>query len=139
MDTNLLFESNEEREATEKVLAAFKVDSLNKDIDELVEYILKSAKEMDDLLEENNLPRRFLNKVSMLSETDNISLDEDLETVDFRIKEVLEDLIKRINTRLAIIREKDSVLKYVENNYDLSNVDLNESIKIANLRQEDFV
>ena len=139
MDTNLLFESNEEREATEKVLAAFKVDSLNKDIDELVEYILKSAKEMDDLLDENNLPRRFLDKVSMLSETDNISLDEDLESIDFRIKEVLEDLIKRINTRLSIIREKDNDLKYVENSYDLSNIDLKESIKIANLRQEDFV
>ena len=139
MDTSLLFENNEEREATEKILAAFKVESLNQSIDELVAYILKSAKEMDDLLEQNDLPKRFLNKVSTLSETDSISLDEDLETVDFRVREILEDLIKRINTRLTIIRDKDKDLSATLNEYDLDNLDLKEAIKIANLRKEDFV
>jgi len=139
MKTDLLFDNEEEKEATLKVLAAFKIKELNEKIDELVADILKYAKEMDDLLEENNIPKRFLDKVSSLSEMDNISLDSDLSNIDFRIRERLEDLVKRINTRLSLIRDNDNNLKSVEESYDLTDFDLDEGIMVAKLRKEDFV
>ena len=139
MKTDLLFDNEEEKEATLKVLAAFKIKELNEKIDELVADILKYAKEMDDFLEENNIPKRFLDKVSSLSEMDNISLDSDLSNIDFRIRERLEDLVKRINTRLSLIRDNDNNLKSVEESYDLTDFDLDEGIMVAKLRKEDFV
>ena len=139
MNTNLLFENEEVKNATERVLAAFKVKSLNEKIDELVADVLKYAKEMDDLLEKNNITKRFLDKVSMLSERDNISLDADLNELDFRIREVLEDLVKRLNTRLSLIRDNDSILKNIEDCYDLNDLDLEKEIKTAKLMREDFV
>lgn len=139
MNTSLLFENAEEQTATERVLAAFKVKSLNEKIDELVADVLKYAKEMDNLLEENNISKRFLDKVSMLSESDNITLDADLNEVDFRIREILEDYAKRINTRLSLIRDNDSNLKYIEESYNLEDLDLEKDIKIARLTKEDFV
>lgn len=139
MNIDLLFDSKEEREATEKVLATFKIQSLNEEIDELVANVLEYAKEMDNLLEENNIPKRFLDKVSSLSENDDITLDSDLNNIDFRIREVLEDKVKRINTRLSLIRNNNLSLKSVEERYNLTDFDLEEGIKIAKLRQEDFV
>ncbi len=139
MNTSLLFENESEQNATLKVLAAFKVKSLNEKIDELVADILKYAKEMDDLLEQNNLSRRFLDKVSMLNKENNITLDSDLNNVDFRVREVLEDLVKRINTRLSLIREHDNTLKYIEGEYNIEDIDLDNEIKIAKLTKEDFV
>ena len=139
MNTSLLFESVEEQTATERVLAAFKVKYLNEKIDALVTDVLKYAKEMDDLLEENNISKRFLDRVSTLSENDNITLDADLNEVDFRVREVLEDLVKRINTRLSLIRENDNTLKYIEGEYNLDDLDLESEIKTAKLTKEDFV
>ena len=139
MNIDLLFDSKEEREATEKVLATFKIQSLNEEIDELVADVLGYAKEMDNLLEENNIPKRFLDKVSTLSENDIITLDSDLTTIDFRVREVLEDLVKRINTRLSLIKTNNLSLKNTEESYDLTDFDLEEGIKIAKLRKEDFV
>ncbi len=139
MNTSLLFENAEEQTATERVLAAFRVKSLNEKIDELVADVLKYAKEMDELLEKNNISKRFLDKISTLSENENITLDSDLNEVDFRIREVLEDYAKRINTRLSLIRDNDNNLKNIEDSYNLEDLDLENEIKIAKLTKEDFV
>ena len=133
-----LFESEEEKIATEKVLAAFKVKDINENIDTLVSDILKYAKEMDDLLEENNLTRRFLEKVSALSENSQISLDEDLNNIDFRLRERLEDLVKRINTRIELIKDNDANLKIIEQSYNLEDLNLEEEIAKAHLTDESF-
>ena len=133
-----LFESEEERLATEKVLAAFKVKDINENIDTLVSDILKYAKEMDDLLEENNLTRRFLEKVSSLSENGQVSLDEDLNNIDFRLRERLEDLVKRINTRIELIKDNDANLKIIEQSYNLEDLNLEEEIAKAHLTDENF-
>ena len=133
-----LFESEEERLATEKVLAAFKVKDINENIDTLVADILKYAKEMDDLLEENNLTRRFLEKVSALSENSQISLDEDLNNIDFRLRERLEDLVKGINTRIELIKDNDANLKIIEQSYNLEDLNLEEEIAKAHLTDESF-
>ena len=133
-----LFESEEEKIATEKVLAAFKVKDINENIDTLVADILKYAKEMDDLLEENNLTRRFLEKVSALSENSQISLDEDLNNIDFRLRERLEDLVKRINTRIELIKDNDANLKIIEQSYNLEDLNLEEEIAKAHLTDESF-
>ena len=133
-----LFESEEEKVATEKVLAAFKVKDINENIDTLVSDILKYAKEMDDLLEENNLTRRFLEKVSALSENSQISLDEDLNNIDFRLRERLEDLVKRINTRIELIKDNDANLKIIEQSYNLEDLNLEEEIAKAHLTDESF-
>ena len=133
-----LFESEEEKVATEKVLAAFKVKDINENIDTLVSDILKYAKEMDDLLEENNLTRRFLEKVSALSENSQISLDEDLNNIDFRLRERLEDLVKRINTRIELIKDNDANLKIIEQSYNLEDLNLEEEIAKAHLTDDNF-
>ena len=133
-----LFESEEEKVATEKVLAAFKVKDINENIDTLVADILKYAKEMDDLLEENNLTRRFLEKVSALSENSQISLDEDLNNIDFRLRERLEDLVKRINSRIELIKDNDANLKIIEQSYNLEDLNLEEEIAKAHLTDESF-
>ena len=133
-----LFESEEEKVATEKVLAAFKVKDINENIDTLVSDILKYAKEMDDLLEENNLTRRFLEKVSSLSENGQVSLDEDLNNIDFRLRERLEDLVKRINTRIELIKDNDANLKIIEQSYNLEDLNLEEEIAKAHLTDENF-
>ena len=133
-----LFESEEEKVATEKVLAAFKVKDINENIDTLVADILKYAKEMDDLLEENNLTRRFLEKVSSLSENGQVSLDEDLNNIDFRLRERLEDLVKRINTRIELIKDNDANLKIIEQSYNLEDLNLEEEIAKAHLTDDNF-
>lgn len=138
MNSDLLFESNEEKVATEKVLAAFKVKSLNGEIDNLIAEVFKFAKRIDDILEENNFSRRYLDRISSLSENSSINLDDDLNSLDFRVREVVEDLIKRINTRIKLVYENNSELSTIEQKYDINNIDLIEEIKKAKLTMDDF-
>jgi hypothetical protein len=139
MNTNILFESEEEKNATLKVLGAFKVKSLNGDIDTLISEILKYAKKIDDLLEENGFTRRYLDRAGSLSENSCLSLDEDLSSLDFRSREVIDDLIKRINTRVKLICDEDKKLKAIEEEYDLNMVDLEKEIKSSRLSAEYFI
>ena len=69
---DLIFENKEEKEATEKVLATFKGKKINENIDTLVSDILKYAKEIDELLDKNGIDSSYLDKVSNLSETEEI-------------------------------------------------------------------
>lgn len=138
MNTDILFENEEEKVATERVLAAYRVKNINQDIDTYVTEILKYAKCIDDLLEQNNFPKRYLDKVSSLNEDEPLSLDIDLNKLDFRVKELIEDYIKRINTRVELIKENDRNLKYLEENYNLTNINLEEELKKAKLTMEEF-
>lgn len=128
---DLIFENKEEKEATEKVLASFKGKKINENIDTLVSDILRYAKEIDELLDENDINSAYLDKVSNLSETEEITLEETID--DGKLKEEVEDLIKRINTRIKLIKDSDSELKKLTNKYDIDNVNLDEELKKANL------
>lgn len=135
---NLLFESEEERIATEKVLAAYKVKSLNENIDNYIADILKYAMEIDNLLEANDREKRYMDRVSSLSDGLTIALDEDLENLDFRVKEVVEDYIMRINTRIGLINNCDNNIKTTEANYDIKDLDMDKEIELAKLSEENF-
>lgn len=140
MEDNILYESEEEKIATGKVLAAFKIKSVNEQIDNYVAEVLKYAVKIDEILEENKLEKRYLNRVSTVSDgVDFLTFDTDLETLDFRIKEVIEDLIKRINTRLKLINDANETLNKIHASYDLSNINLEEAINVAKLTEEELV
>ena len=128
---DLIFENKEEKEATEKVLATFKGKKINENIDTLVSDILKYAKEIDELLNKNGIDSSYLDKVSNLSETEEITLEETID--NSKLKEEVEDLIKRINTRIKLIKDSDSELNKLTSKYDIDNVNLDEELKKANL------
>lgn len=128
---DLIFENKEEKEATEKVLATFKGKKINENIDTLVSDILKYAKEIDELLDKNGIDSSYLDKVSNLSETEEITLEETID--NSKLKEEVEDLIKRINTRIKLIKDSDSKLNKLTSKYDIDNVNLDEELKKANL------
>lgn len=128
---DLIFENKEEKEATEKVLATFKGKKINENIDTLVSDILKYAKEIDELLDKNGIDSSYLDKVSNLSETEEITLAETID--NSKLKEEVEDLIKRINTRIKLIKDSDSELNKLTSKYDIDNVNLDEELKKANL------
>lgn len=128
---DLIFENKEEKEATEKVLATFKGKKINENIDTLVGDILKYAKEIDELLDKNGINSSYLDKVSNLSETEEITLEETID--NSKLKEEVEDLIKRINTRIKLIKDSDSELNKLTSKYDIDNVNLDEELKKANL------
>ena len=128
---DLIFENKEEKEATEKVLALFKGKKINENIDTLVSDILRYAKEIDELLGKNDIASSYLDKVSNLSETEEITWEETID--DVKLKEEVDDLIKRINTRIKLIKDSDSELKKLTNKYDIDNVNLDEELKKANL------
>ena len=128
---DLIFENKEEKEATEKVLATFKGKKINENIDTLVSDILKYAKEIDELLDKNGIDSSYLDKVSNLSETEEITLEETID--NSKLKEEVEDLIKRINTRIKLIKDSDSELNKLTSKYDIDNVNLDEELKKSNL------
>lgn len=128
---DLIFENKEEKEATEKVLATFKGKKINENIDTLVSDILKYAKEIDELLDKNGIDSSYLDKVSNLSETEEITLEETID--NSKLKEEVEDLIKRINTRIKLIKDSNSELNKLTSKYDIDNVNLDEELKKANL------
>ncbi len=141
MNDILLYENEEQMTATEKVLAAFKIKSINEEIDGYVAEILKYAVKMDDILAENGLEKRYLNMVSTIDgENDNLlTISDDIKALDFRVIEQIEDLVKRINTRISIVKEKTSILNQIYATYDLKDIDLEEEVKTAKLTEEELV
>lgn len=130
-NSDLIFKSIEEKEATEKVLATFKGRKINENIDTLVNEILEYAKKIDNILKEKGISSNYLDRVSNLSENSVISLTEDIP--DEKTKEEAEDIIKRINTRIKLIKESDTILNDLSEKYDLDNIDLEEELKKSNL------
>lgn len=128
---DLIFKNKEEKDATEKVLATFKGKKINENIDSLVAEILKYAKKIDEILNKEGIESSYLDKVSNLSETSEVTLSEDISNQ--KVKEDVEDLIKRINTRIKLIKDNDTILRNLNNKYDLDNVNLDEELKKSNL------
>lgn len=139
MNNDILFETKEEKEATLRVLAAFKVKSLNENIDSLVAEVLKYAVQIDDILEEHNLKKRYLDRVSTINENERISLDKDLNSLDFRVKEILDDLVSRINTRISIVKDETINLLGIQKEYDLENIDLDHELEVSMLDEKNYV
>ena len=125
MNNDILFETKEEKEATERVLAAFKVKSLNENIDGLVAEVLKYAVQIDDILEEHSLPKRYLDRVSTINENGRISLDD--------------DLINRINTRISIVKEETINLLGIQKEYDLEHIDLEHELEVSMLDEKYYL
>ena len=60
-----------------------------------------------------------------------MTLSEDISNQ--KVKEDVEDLIKRINTRIKLIKDNDTILRNLNDKYDLDNVNLDEELKKSNL------
>ena len=130
-NTELIFKNSEEKDATETVLATFKGKKINENIDTLVSEILNYAKKIDEILKSVDIESSYLDMVSNLNSTNEIVLKEDIN--DEKVKENVEDLIKRINTRINLIHSNDKVLKELTEKYDIDNINLEEEIKNANV------
>ena len=130
-NTELIFKNSEEKEATEKVLATFKGKKINENIDTLVSEILNYARKIDEILKSIDIESSYLDMVSNLNSTNEIVLKEDIKNE--KVKETVEDLIKRINTRINLIHNNDKVLKELTEKEDIDNINLEEEIKNANL------
>lgn len=130
---DMLFESEKQKVATERLLATIRVKTINSEIDAYLNEMLGYAKEIDAILEKNNLGARYLDRVSMIDKIDSVYLDEDLNDVDFRVKEEIEDLLKRINTRISLIKSNDTLVKEIEDSYDVSSADLDSDLADAEL------
>ena len=130
---DMLFESEKQKEATERLLASVRVRTINSEIDAYLNEMLGYAKEIDSVLEKNNLGVRYLDRVSMIDKVDSVYLDEDLTSIDFRIKEEIEDLLKRINTRIRLVKTNDALVKEIEESYDVDGSDIDSDLAEANL------
>lgn len=130
---DMLFESEKQKVATERLLATIRVKTINSEIDAYLNEMLGYAKEIDAILEKNNLGARYLDRVSMIDKIDSVYLDEDLNDIDFRVKEEIEDLLKRINTRISLIKSNDTLVKEIEDSYDVSSADLDSDLADAEL------
>ena len=125
---DMLFESEKQKEATERLLASVRVRTINSEIDAYLNEMLGYAKEIDSILEKNNLGARYLDRVSMIDKVDSVYLDEDLTSIDFRIKEEIEDLLKRINTRIRLVKTNDALVKEIEESYDVDGSDIDSDL-----------
>lgn len=130
MNSELVFNSKEELEATERVLATFKSKKINESIDQLLAEIYKYATSADELLESIGKERLYIDEVSNLTEKSEIKV---IDVEDKKLKEDLEDLVKRINTRIALVKESDKNYKELLKKYKLEDCDLLEELKKADL------
>ena len=69
----------------------------------------------------------------MIDKVDSVYLDEDLTSIDFRIKEEIEDLLKRINTRIRLVKTNDALVKEIEESYNVDGSDLDNDLAEANI------
>ncbi|MDD2504974.1 MAG: hypothetical protein PHF21_01725 [Bacilli bacterium] len=139
MDNDILFNNVEEKEATERVLALVRVKTLSNELDQLVSEIIKLSSNIDSLLTENNIKERYLERLGVLENITQVYLDDDLKEIDFRIKEVIEDLIKRINTRINLIKNNEILINELKETYQVNEEKIVEDINLARLNQTDFV
>lgn len=130
---DMLFESEKQKEATERLLASVRVRTINSEIDAYLNEMLGYAKEIDSILEKNSLGSRYLDRVSMIDKVDSVYLDEDLTSIDFRLKEEIEDLLKRINTRIRLVKTNDALVKEIEESYDVDGSDIDSDLAEANI------
>jgi len=135
----ILFKTEEERAAAERVLDNVRAKQLAKEIDELISEVISYAADLDRILEANSLFKRYLDRISSLEKLELISLDNDLEDIDFRVKEEIVDLIKRINTRITIVQGNEELTKELKETYQFNEETMLEDINKAQLRVEDLI
>ncbi|MDD4407259.1 MAG: hypothetical protein PHF30_04400 [Bacilli bacterium] len=138
MEKEILFDNVEQKEATERVLAAVRIKTISKELDELNAEIVKYSSNIDKILERNNLSPRYIERLGVLDNISNVTLDEDLLDIDFRVKEVIEDLIKRINTRINLINNNEVLINELKETYQIDEQKIPEDIKTAKLNKNDF-
>ncbi|MDD4407804.1 MAG: hypothetical protein PHX19_02010 [Bacilli bacterium] len=138
MEKEILFDSLEQKEATERVLAAVRIKTIGKELFELNNEIVIYASNIDKILERNNLKPRYLEKIGILDNISNVTLDDDLFNIDFRVKEVVEDLIKRINTRINLVKNNEVLINELTETYKIDEQKISEDINIAKLNKNDF-
>lgn len=138
MEKEILFDSVEQKEATERVLAAVRIKTIGKELFELNNEIVIYASNIDKILERNNLKPRYLEKIGILDNISNVTLDDDLFNIDFRVKEVIEDLIKRINTRINLVKNNEVLINELTETYKIDEQKISEDINIAKLNKNDF-
>jgi len=136
---DILFDNNKEKEATERVLAVIRVKTLVKEIDLLVSELIGYASNIDKILERNGIEKRYLEKVSAIDNLSLIYLDPDLENADFRVKELVDDLIKRINTRISLVKNNEELIKELKETYEINEENMESDIDLARLNLRDFV
>lgn len=133
MNSELVFKDENELASTKRVLATFKSQKLNESIDTLIGEIFKYATKIDEILSNNGYEKYYLDRVSDISTKDEIKVIDEVNLLSVMDKEKVEDLVKRINTRIALVKDSDLHLKELVKDYDLDNIDLTEEIKNANL------
>ena len=138
MEKEILFDSLEQKEATERVLAAVRIKTIGKELFELNNEIVIYASNIDKILERNNLKPRYLEKIGISDNISNVTLDDDLFNIDFRVKEVIEDLIKRINTRINLVKNNEVLINELTETYKIDEQKISEDINIAKLNKNDF-
>ncbi|MDD2238888.1 MAG: hypothetical protein PHH51_03305 [Bacilli bacterium] len=138
MEKEILFDSLEQKEATERVLAAVRIKTIGKELFALNNEIVIYASNIDKILERNNLKPRYLEKIGILDNISNVTLDDDLFNIDFRVKEVVEDLIKRINTRINLVKNNEVLINELTETYKIDEQKISEDINIAKLNKNDF-
>jgi len=134
----ILFDNKNEKEATERVLAVIRVKSINKEIDILVSELISYASNIDKILEKNGFEKRYLEKVSSKEDLSLIYLDPDLEQGDFRMKEVVDDLIKRINTRISLVKNNDELIRELNDSYEINEDNMKEDLELSRMNLGDF-
>lgn len=135
---DILFNTPEEKAAAERVFALIRTKQLAKEIDELISEVISYAANIDKILEENNLSRRYLDRISSLEALETIYLDADLEEIDFRVKEEIVDLIKRINTRITLVEANEQLTKELKEAYHVNEETVLEDIEQAKLKISDL-
>ena len=134
---DILFENEEQKNATDRVLALLRINKIIKENEELLGEIVKYASNIDLVLERNNYYKRYLERVS-LDDLTIIYFDTDLQDADFRVKEVIEDLIKRINTRITLIRSNEALINELRETYAINEAEIKSDIDLARLNISDF-
>lgn len=138
MEKEILFESPEQKAATERVLASVRIKSINKDMDELTAEIIQYSGNIDKILERNDLAPRYLERLGVLDNMANLALDEELKSIDFRVKEVIEDFIKRINTRINLIDNNNVLIDELEETYQIEDNNIIDDIALSKLTKQEF-
>jgi len=135
----ILFRTEEEQAAAERVLAMVRTKQLAKEIDELISEVISYSADIDRILEANDLFKRYLDRISSLERLELIYLDSDLEEIDFRVKEEVVDLIKRINTRIMIVQGNEELTKELKETYKVNEETILDDINKAKMRVSDLI
>ena len=139
MEYDILFDNEEEKKATERVLASVRIKTLSEELDLLISEIIKISNNLDNILEENKLGPRYLERLGTIENLIPIHLDDDLNEIDFRVKEIIEDLIKRINTRINLVKNSEVLIAELKETYSVDEDKILEDINLARLNKSDFI